>query len=79
MPRNRVKQLENRGGGLTEAVNESQMELIDSIASQKTTISENLLRWSNNPDKGMRQEIRGVHQMGGVAKGFAIDPLADLD
>jgi hypothetical protein len=79
VPRNRLKQMENRSGSLTEAASDCDMQLIDSIARQKQTVSENLLRWSTNPDKGLRQEIRGTHQMGGVAKGFAIDPLADLD
>jgi hypothetical protein len=79
VPRNRMKQLESRGCGLTEGVNSSEAELIDSIATQKTTVSENLMRWSTNPDRGIRQEIRQAHQLGGVAKGFAIDPLADLD
>ena len=79
VPRNRMKQLEIRGAGLTGAVSDCDEQLIDSIARQKTTVSENLVRWSSNPDKGMRQEIRQVHQLGGVAKGFAIDPLADLE
>jgi hypothetical protein len=79
MPKNRMKQLESRGSGLTGAVSAEEDQLIDSLASQKTTVSENLQRWSCNPDRGIRQEIRQVHQLGGVTKGFAIDPLADLD
>jgi hypothetical protein len=79
MPRNRMKQLEMRGCGLTEAVSSEEEQLIDSVALQKTTVSENLTRWSTNPDKAIRQEFRQAHEMGGVAKGFAIDPLADLD
>jgi hypothetical protein len=79
VPRNRMKQLESRGAGLTESVSDSEIQLIDSISRQKTTVSENLLRWSCNPDKGIRQEIRQAHQLRGVAKGFSIDPLEDLD
>jgi len=79
VPAHRLKQLETRSAGLTEGVTCEDEQLIDSIARQKTTVSENLLHWSCNPDKGMRQEIRQVHQLGGVAKGFSIDPLTDLD
>jgi hypothetical protein len=79
MPRHRMKQMENRGAGLTGTLSNSDEQLIDSIAAQKQTVSENLLRWSTNPDKGLRQEIRGAHQMGGVARGFAIDPLDGIE
>ena len=74
-----MKQLGSRGGGLTGAVAPEESELIDSIARQKQTVNEHNLRWSTNPDKGIRQDIRGAHQMGGVAKGFEIDPLGNLD
>ncbi len=79
VPRNRMKQLESRGSGLTGAVTAEDEQFIDSVAVQKTTISENLMRWSTNPDKAIRQEFRQPHQMGGVAKGYSIDPLEGLD
>jgi len=79
VPRNRLKQIENRGNSLTQEVSDADAQLIDSVSRQKQTVSENLLRWSNNPDKGIRQEIRQIHQLGGVAKGYSIDPLEGLD
>ena len=79
VPRSRLKQIESRSNALTPDVSDADAQLIDSVSRQKTTVSENLLRWSNNPDKGIRQEIRQIHQLGGVAKGYSIDPLEGLD
>ncbi|MBS1989614.1 MAG: hypothetical protein JSS86_15565 [Cyanobacteria bacterium SZAS LIN-2] len=79
VPRNRLRQIEERSNALNPDVTDADAQLIDSVSRQKQTVSENLLRWSTNPDKGIRQEIRQVHQLGGVARGFAIDPLDGLE
>ena len=79
LPASRLKQIETRCGGLTQKCAEQDLELIDNLASQKTTVGDNSLRWSCNPDKGIKQDIRKIHQLGGVSRGFSIDPLADIE
>jgi hypothetical protein len=44
----------------------------------RQTVRENALRWSNNPDAHLTQEIRNIDQLAGVSKGFEIDPMANM-
>ncbi|MBU6452247.1 MAG: hypothetical protein KGS72_10740 [Cyanobacteria bacterium REEB67] len=84
LPQARLRQMESRSNAAileAEAVPRGavrpEAELIDSLASQRATVCDNQLRWSCNPDKGIKQEIRKGHQLSGVARGFSIDPLVD--
>lgn len=86
VPRSRLKKMEMRTDTALEPgdlssipLPDGDLPLVEGFAAQKPVAVDNLLRWSCNPDKGLRQEIRKAHEMGGVAKGFAIDPLSDLD
>lgn len=73
----RLKQIENRSQ--TKVKTDEARRVQDAVADkQRVTVKESALRWSNNPDRGMKQEIRQHHQMGGVEKAFEIDPMLGL-
>ncbi len=71
-PLARLKQMESR-------CKETEANLIDSVSRQKTTVREAAVRWSNNPDSYVRQQILKPHQMLGNSSNFEIDPMANLD
>lgn len=73
----RLKQIENRSQ--TKVKTDEERRIQDALADkQRVTVKESALRWSNNPDRAIKQEIRQHHQMGGVEKSFEIDPMLGL-
>jgi hypothetical protein len=86
LPKARLRQMESRSnpavsdsGVPAEGAARPAAELIDALSSQRATVCDNQLRWSCNPDKGIKQEIRKGNQLSGVARGFSIDPLVDME
>jgi hypothetical protein len=81
LPRARMRQIESRMPNVqvlqATKGDDSCGDLTDAAVLQRVTVVDNSLRWSSNPDKAIKQEIRKANDMSGVVKGFSIDPLLD--